>query len=371
MNLEQRLVRAIEDAVAEGLTPGAVVLVGRGDEVLCHVAVGERAADGAGVCGGPMRPDTVFDLASLTKPLTATAVMQLVEAGEVLLQDPVCRFFPAFTGEGREGATLRHLLTHSAGVQPYKNYLHEWGDSVPPAERRARVVEDICGLSPQYSPGEGFAYSCMGYVLLASVVEAVTGLPIDRYIAEQICAPLGMGDTCFNPGPELAARCAPTEQLAEGTLVGIVHDEAARYLGGVGGNAGAFSTAHDYSRFIRAILNGGELDGAPILAPATVTVMTSPHLRLPGVSRALGWDINTCYSPQVRGDLFPEGSFGHTGYTGTSVWADPISRAYVILLTNRVHLGRDRDISRLRRQVSNIAAAAAIGRQSEGSLTTG
>lgn len=371
MSLKQRLARAIEDAIAEGLTPGAVVLVGRGDEVLCHAAFGERAAEGSGAPGGPMRPDTVFDLASLTKPLTASAVMQLVEAGEVLLQDPVCRFFPAFTGEGREGATLRHLLTHSAGVQPYKNYLHEWGESVLPTERRARVVQDICVLPPQYSPGEGFAYSCMGYVLLASVVEAVSGLPIDRYVAAHICAPLGMGDTCFNPGAQLVARCAPTEQLAEGTLVGIVHDEAARYLGGVGGNAGAFSTAHDYSRFVRAILNGGELDGLRILAPATVSVMTAAHLRLPGVLRALGWDMDTCYSPQVRGDLFPEGSFGHTGYTGTSVWADPLSRAYVILLTNRVHLGRDRDISRLRRRVSNIAAAAAIERQGEGRLTTG
>lgn len=360
MSLEQRLARVIEEAVAEGLVPGAVALVGRGDEVLCHAAFGERAADGSGAPGGPMRPDTVFDLASLTKPLTATAVMQLVEAGEALLQDPLSRFIPAFTGEGREAATLRHLLTHSAGVQPYRNYLHEWGVSVPAAERRARVVQDICALSPQFPPGEGFAYSCMGYVLLASVVEAVSGLPVDRHIAERICAPLGMSETCFNPGPDLLARCAPTEQLPEGTLVGVVHDEAARYLGGVGGNAGAFSTAKDYSRFIRAILNGGALNGARILAPATVAVMTSPHLRLPGVLRALGWDMDTSYSPQVRGDLFPAGSFGHTGYTGTSVWADPASRAYVILLTNRVHLGRDRDISRLRRQVSNIAAAAAI-----------
>ena len=358
MSLEKRLARVIEHAIAEGLTPGAVVLVGRGDEVLCHAAFGERAAEGSGAPGGPMQLDTVFDLASLTKPLTATAVMQLVEEGGALLQDPVCRFIPAFTGEGREAVTLRHLLTHSSGVQPYRNYLHEWGESVPPAERRARVVQDICALPPQFPAGEGFAYSCLGYVLLASVVEAVSGLPVDRQIAERMCAPLGMTDTCFKPGAELVARCAPSEQLPGGTLVGVVHDEVARYLGGVGGNAGAFSTARDYSRFIRAILWGGEFDGARILAPATVAVMTSPHLRLPSVLRALGWDMDTCYSPQARGDLFPAGSFGHTGYTGTSVWADPASRAYVILLTNRVHLGRDRDISRLRRQVSNIAAAS-------------
>ena len=349
--------RAVREAIQGGQTPGAVVLLGCGDEVLYHAAWGLRMVAPE---RRPMLPDTVFDLASVTKPFTATAVMQLVERGVLLLRDPVSRFIPGFTDGGREAVTLRHLLTHSAGVQAYRNYLKEWGEAFPVTERRPRVVADLCALPLQSAPGETFCYTCLGYVLLASVVEAATGLPLDEYLRREVLERLGMAETGFNPAESLVERCAATEQLPEGALVGVVHDEVARYLGGVGGNAGLFGTAADLSRFMRAMVSGGEVNGARILAPATVAVMMAPGLVLPGVLRGLGWDLDTGYSPQVRGDLFPPGSFGHSGYTGTSVWADPASGAYVILLTNRVHLGRDREVGRLRQQVANIAAAALL-----------
>ncbi len=355
--MQQGIAHAVEQAIEEQQTPGAVVLIGHADEVLYHEAFGQRMIAPE---PRPMQRDTIFDLASLTKPVaTASAIMQLIERGEVSLDDRVCRFLPQFTGEERKRATIRHLLTHSAGVPAYENYLSEWGEEVPADERRPRVVADICALPLQHPVGEGFLYTCLGFILLASIVEIVSGQPLDEYASEHIFEPLAMSDTCFNPGGEAIARCAATEQLPEGVLCGVVHDENARYLNGVGGNAGLFSTAGDLSRFMRAILNGGSLGDARILSRSAVALMLSPQAELPGAVRALGWDIRSPYSPSLRGDAFPPGSFGHSGYTGTSIWADPESRTYVILLTNRVHLGRDRDISRLRREVANIGAASA------------
>jgi CubicO group peptidase (beta-lactamase class C family) len=167
-----------------------------------------------------------------------------------------------------------------------------------------------------------------------------------------------MADTGFLPAPERAARCAATEQLSQGTLCGVVHDENARWLGGVGGNAGLFGTAEDLARFVRMLLHGGELEGVRVLRPETVAAMTAAQHDHEGIRRGLGWDIASTHTPHVRGD-FP-GGFGHTGYTGTSVWVHPQSGGYVILLTNRVHLGRDREIAPLRREVANLAAAAVL-----------
>lgn len=351
--LRERVVGAIEHAIEEGLAPGAVAAIGRGDETLCHVAVGRRMIAPE---ERPMLPDTVFDLASLTKPIaTATAVMRLVEAGSVALDDPVHRFLPAFRGDGRERATVRHLLTHSSGLPAYVNYLQLFGDDVPPAERRERMLEDMCTLEPVNAPGEGFEYACLGYIVLASIVQIAGGRPLDETAREGIFEPLGMTDTRFNPPEEMAARCAATEQLDDHVLCGVVHDENARYLGGVGGNAGLFSTAPDLARYVRMVLGGGELDGVRILAAESVERMTTPQLHLDDAERAVGWDIASSYTPQVRGG-FPEGGIGHSGYTGTSAWVDPPSGAWVILLTNRVHLGRDVEIAPLRREIASIAA---------------
>jgi len=351
-DLRRELIAALDAAIAEGRMPGAVVLIGRGDEVLCHEARGERMVAPE---RRPMAPDTVFDLASLTKPLaTAPAIMQLIERGAIALDDPVRAYLPAFTGEGRERATIRHLLTHSSGLPAYRHYDQQLGADVPAEERRPRVIEEICALPAEHSPGEGFVYSCLGFIVLASIVEMVVGEPLDVFARRSVFDPLGMTDTGFNPPAALRERCAATEQLPDGVLCGVVHDENARYLSGVGGNAGLFGTAADLSRFVRALLAGGELDGERILRPETVAGMLSPQLDLPGARRGLGWDIDSTYTPSVRGG-FPDG-FGHSGFTGTSIWVHPASGSYVILLTNRVHLGRDREIAPLRREVASIAA---------------
>jgi len=357
--LHAHVARIVTATIAAGQTPGAVVLVGRGHDVLLHEAYGQRMVQPE---PRPMLPDTRFDMASVTKPFaTATVVMQLVEQGEVRLGQPISHWFPGFDS----AITIRHLLTHSSGLKPYRDYLHEWGDTVPPAQRRRRVIADIAGRPLDYVTGQGFAYSCLNFVVLASLVQCVSGLPLDTYFRRYIAGPLGLRDTRFhragamNHATTRLQRCAATEALPEGVLCGIVHDQIARYLGGVGGNAGLFSTAADLSRFMRMILHGGELDGVRILAKKTVRAMISPGLDLGRLQRGLGWDLNSTYSPSVRGKHFPRahgdvpGSFGHTGFTGTSVWADPTSRVYLIILTNRVHCGREASVMALRQRLAN------------------
>lgn len=335
-------------------TPGAVVLVGREHDVLLHEAYGDRMVRPE---VRPMRPDTIFDMASLTKPVaTATAIMRLVEQGELAPDQPVRRWLPGFD----ERITLRHLLTHSSGLPPYRRYLQEWGDSVAPGQRRRRIIAELARLPLQYEPGRSFEYSCPNFVVLASLVRKISGRCLDRYFSKHIARPLGLRDSRFKPTGALIERCAATEPLPERVLCGVVHDEIARYVGGVGGNAGLFSTAGDLSRFMRMVLGGGVLDGVRILRQATISQMTAPQLVLGKLQRGLGWDIASTHSTFVRGN-FPAGSFGHTGYTGTSVWADPASRAYVILLTNRVHFGREATVMPLRRRVANTVARHLLG----------
>lgn len=351
MSLASQIRGVLADAVAEGQTPGGVVLIGRERDVLCHEAVGERMIDPEHL---PMEPDTVFDLASVTKPVaTATAVMQLIERGRLALKDPVTHWYPSCHSQ----ITIWHLLTHSSGLPAYKKYPSVWGEELPLSERRERVTQDICGLPLEYETGHGFTYSCLGFILLTSIFQKVAEMTLDQWTATEIAGPLGLHDTCFNPPPELVARSAATERLATGTLRGVVHDENARYLGGIGGNAGLFSTAADLARFARMLLNGGELDGVRILNTETVVAMTTPQLQLPNMIRGFGWDIDTDYSPCLRGD-FPIGGFGHSGYTGTSLWFEPSLRLYIIILTNRVHLSREASVQNLRRAVANITAHA-------------
>lgn len=347
------VVSAIEDAIAAGVTPGAVCIIGRGDETLCHEAVGDRALKPQRL---PMEPDTVFDAASVTKPVaTTTVVMQLAEDGALSVDDPVSRWLSEFTGEGREAVTIRHLLTHTSGLPAYRDYPATWGEEVPAGERRAGVVADLSRGPLAYVPGEDSVYSCLGFILLASVVEAVSGRSLAELAAERVLEPLGMRDSCFCPSPELTARCAATEELRDGVLQGVVHDQNARYLGGVGGNAGLFTTAGDLARFARAMLRGGELDGERVLTEESVDAVMTEHHAPGEVRRTLGWRLANPTDVHLHGAPTAE-SVGHTGFTGTCLWIDRESGLYVILLTNRVHMGRDADPGPLRREIGRIAA---------------
>ena len=335
--------------VERGDFPGAVVVVGHAGEVVYQRAAGHRMTVPE---RRPMGEDTIFDLASVTKPLaTASSVLHLIERGLLSLQDPVSRFLPEFSGEEKDAATIRHLLTHSAGIRPYHNYLE---DSLTPEE----IIRDICRKPLQAPPGTRLIYTCLGYILLREIVHVVSGQPLDEYARKHIHEPLGMRETTFNPPAELHERCAATEQLPDGVLCGTVHDEDARALQGVGGNAGLFSTAADVSRFCQMILNLGELDGVRVLSPATVQRATSRQSPHPGGIRGLGWDIDSGYTPVIRGDVFPPGGVGHTGFTGTSVWIDPPSQTYIVILTNRCHPRRDGITEHVRRGVANIVGAA-------------
>jgi uncharacterized protein YbbC (DUF1343 family)/CubicO group peptidase (beta-lactamase class C family) len=350
----------IEKAIADRQVPGAVLLVGRGSDILYQKAYGMRALV---LQAEPMTLDTIFDMASLTKVVaTTTSVMILVEEGRIRLNDRVATFIPDFGRYGKGEITIRHLLTHVSGLRPDLDLSDDSWRSYDEAIRRA------CEEVPASAPGERFVYSDINFFLLAEVVARVAGMRFDRFVQERVARPLGMTDTMFNPPSSLWTRIAPTEMCTpygwpcEGPnqvmLRGIVHDPTARRMGGVAGHAGLFSTAADLSRFCRMVLGGGALRGVRVLSPLTVVKMSTPATPAGMASvRGLGWDLDTSYSSN-RGELFPVGSFGHTGFTGTSLWLDPVTKTYVVLLSNRVHPDGKGDATPLRARVATIVASA-------------
>ena len=316
----------------------------------------------------PMSADTIFDVASLTKVVaTATSIMILVERGKVRLSDTLSTYVPEIRGDGRERITIEHLLTHRSGYAPDFDLKERWTGY---DEAIKRLIQEPL----RHPPGTRFIYSDIGYIALGEVVRRASGLPLDEFARRNIFVPLRMGDTGFRPSPELRARIAPTETRrgqqsylgdtpttdpeGERWLRGEVHDPTSFRMGGVAGHAGLFSTADDLAIYCQMMLNNGQYKGVRILSPLTVAQMTRPRLVSEGGStRGLGWDINTSFSSN-RGDLFPLGSFGHTGFTGTSFWLDPASQMFVVFLSNRVHPDGKGDVAALRGKVASIAAAA-------------
>jgi uncharacterized protein YbbC (DUF1343 family)/CubicO group peptidase (beta-lactamase class C family) len=351
--------RLVAEAMAAHLLPGAVVLVGRGDETVFEKTYGKRSVVPT---DEPMTLDTVFDMASLTKVVaTTTAVMQLVEQGRLRLSDTVASVVPGFERYGKGEITIRHLLTHVSGLRPDVDLGEPWTGYDSAIELARNEV-------PTSAPGERFVYSDINFFVLGDIVARLSGQSLDLYTKKAIFEPLGMVDSGFLPPPALLPRIAPTERCATLDawpckrpdalpLRGIVHDPTSRRMGGVAGHAGLFSTAHDMARFARMLINNGRLGQARVLAPATVARMTSPATP-PGMAsvRGLGWDIDTSYSVN-RGDLFPIGSYGHTGFTGTSLWVDPASRSYVVFLSSRLHPDGTGDVGVLRAKVATVAAA--------------
>ena len=352
----------INGALARKDFPGAVLLVTRNGRIVWRKAYGlsqwvpeER----------PMEANMIFDMASVTKPVaTATSIMILVERGRIRLWDKVKDYVPEFTpyilegGFPGEDARLWHLLTHTSGLAPYldaKELEQKYGRPCPTDV----LVKHIAGLRKGSLPGQTFTYSCLGYIILASIVKSVSGQTIAEFSAANIFKPLGMSSTCYNPPADYLARCVPT-QVTDGTpLCGVVHDPLARLQGGISGNAGLFSTADDLAVFSRMMLNGGESGRVRILSPLAVERVTEIFPRVNSTGRGLGWDLNSDYAT-VRGDLFGPASYGHSGYTGTSIWIDPETRTSVIFLTNRVHPDDKGDIIAMRSRVANIVAASIV-----------
>jgi uncharacterized protein YbbC (DUF1343 family)/CubicO group peptidase (beta-lactamase class C family) len=360
----------VEQAIADKKLPGAVVLVGRGDRVVYEKAIGNRAVEPAVEA---MTPDTIFDVASLTKVVaTTTSVMKLVEDGRVRLVDRVADYIPGFERYNKANITVRHLMTHTSGLRPDLDMGDPWVGYDKAIEL---AIEEV----PTAPPGERFVYSDINYFLLGDIVKRVSGLPLDQFAKKNVFEPLGMKDTGFLPPASLRSRIAPTEKCTpygypcEGPnlemLRGVVHDPTARRMGGVAGHAGLFSTAADLSIFCRMLLNGGSYDGKRVLSPLTVAKMTTPA-SAPGDPnvRGLGWDIDSSYSSN-RGELLPIGSFGHTGFTGTSIWIDPLTREFVVFMSNRVHPDGKGDVTPLRAKVATIAASALTDAPSDAART--
>ena len=338
--------RAALDVVAAGDTPGEVILIGQGDRVLYRKALGSRATTPA---TEPMTTDTIFDIASLTKVVATTpAVLALVDDGKLDLDAPLGRYLKEFQGAHLAWLTVRRVLTHTAGFA-----------DIPPKEAMAKGFPDAmrllaAGVSEPASTAP-FHYSDTGFIVLAELVHRVSRESLDHFMHKRFYQPLGMRDTTFNPPTSWRARIAPTEFSQGQMLRGVVHDPRARELRGVAGHAGLFSTADDLGRFCRMLLNAGTVGGRRYLGAASVSAMFAPN-GAGEATRGLGWDMASGFS-RTLGSFFPLGSVGHTGFTGTSIWMDPPTRTYAIILTNRVHPSGKGSVVELRRRVSAIVGA--------------
>jgi CubicO group peptidase (beta-lactamase class C family) len=324
---------------------GAVYAVGDADAVLEQGAVGTLAWDGE-----PVGPDSLWDLASVTKPIVALALMVFLERGEVCLDDPVARFLPAYARTDKAELTLQQLLTHTSGIPGQQ-----------PLYQSARSADDlraaVRNLPLKFKPGTDVEYSSQGFMIVGDIIEAVGGGRLDAVLQKTVLEPLGMRETVFRPAAAEVYRIAATEDCPwRGRIVrGEVHDENAVVLGGIAGHAGLFAPVGDLIRLCRAMLRLGETGRGRFLHPDTVRLMTrnwTAHLPL---ARGLGWQARDAVGSPA-GDLFSAHSYGHTGFTGTSVWIDPERGRYAVLLTNRVHPTRDNaSIKRVRAMFHNLA----------------
>ena len=345
-------VRAVLDrAIADGAFPGAYAVVGTRDGIVAEYGAGRL--DSADATAPNAR--TVWDLASLTKVVgTTSAVLQLMGRGTLALDTPAVRYLPEWRVAGAERVTVRHLLSHSAGLPAWRA-LYKESDSSDEALRL------VLATPLDTAPGARFLYSDLGFILLGALVERQSGEPLATYGPRRVFGPAGMSDTRYLPPSGWRRRTAPTEQdpWRQRKLRGEVHDENAARLGGVAGHAGLFSTAHDLARFARLYLNHGVLDGVRVFDSATVAAFT--QVQDATVSRrALGWETST--GRNSAGQRLSPRAFGHTGFTGTSLWMDPTRDLFIVLLTNRVNPTRQNvRIGAVRSGLADAVAAAMSG----------
>lgn len=355
----------VNQGIADHKLPGAVVIVGHNGQVVFRRAYGMRSLE-------PVREKmtlgTIFDMASLTKPLmTATAVMQLYQEGKIDVDEPLAKYLPEFAANGKGGITIRNLLTHYSGLPPDLPLADPW--------KGKQTAYDLAfAIAPVRPPGVRFQYSDINFIVLGALVEHISGMSLDQYALTHIIQPMGLAHTRYLPPTAWIPRIAPTQwehgASASGVpgsktfpgdvmLRGVVHDPTSRRMGGVAGHAGLFSDADDLAIYAQNLLD--RLAGRPSKFPLSRLVlqkMVTPEQPATGTAlRGFGWDIDTPFSSN-RGTLFPVGSFGHTGFTGTSLWIDPVSNTYVIVLANAVHPNGPTGITTLRSKIANVAAAA-------------
>jgi CubicO group peptidase (beta-lactamase class C family) len=355
----QKIEHVMSRAIKAGGFPGGAVVVGRRGASVMERGFGNLSWSNK----TPVVPSrTIYDLASLTKVVaTTTAIMILHDEGKLRLEDPVSKFIPAFSGGAKDDITVHHLLEHRSGLPAGREL---WRIALSPGEAREAIITTPL----ECNPGRCLIYSDLGPDLLGFIIEEASGQRLDEFLHERLFKPLGMEDTFFRPHWTLRDRIAPTELTPPRgyPLRGEVHDENAFVLGGVAGHAGLFSTATDLAVFAQMMLNGGEINGVRIVADSTVALFTA---RTPARgTRALGWD--TCGHDGSCGKYLSETAYGHTGFTGTSLWIDPERDLFVILLTNRVHAARARRPSKVIADIrADVADAAALSvRDQNGAL---
>ena len=340
----------VHGEIARHHIPGAVVLIGQGHETVYREAFGLRATTDAAV---PMTIDTIFDLASLTKVVaTTTAVMQLVERGELRLDAPASKYWPEFGAAGKATITIRQLLTHYSGLKPDLNLARPWSTY-------GTAMQLLAAERPADSTGLHYIYSDENFEVLGEIVHLVSGMPLDEYCDQNIFRPLGMRDTRFRPFASEARRIAPTSSSQMGGHASlVVNDPTAQRMGGVAGHAGLFSTADDLAIFATMLLDGGAFHGMRVLEGHSVAIMTrpasppaAPH------ARGLGWDLAEQFVSGLDGEPTVS-SYGHTGFTGTMLWIDPASRTYVVVLANRTYPDGHGDAQPLRKAILAYVSAS-------------
>lgn len=339
---------AIEKAIAEGKTPGGVLwLESRGN--VYTKAYGDKSL----IPGTEeTTPDTIYDAASVTKVAATTmALMELVESHQLLIDAPVASYLPEFSAVAGDAISVRHLMTHTSGLRPGLSLRENW-TGIDAAYQLA------CSQTLQSQPGEKFVYSDINFILLGILVAKVSGSPLDEFVKQKIFQPLGMKDSSFNPDPSLNSRIAPTQQIGDEMLRGVVHDPTARRMGGVAGHAGLFTTASDLAQLARMILHDGTIEHTSHFKKSTLDQMRQVHSRghLDNF-RSLGWDVDTGYT-RLRGAHFPVGGIGHTGFTGPSMWIDFDTRSMVIFMSNRVHPDGKGSVLDLREEIGTLFAEA-------------
>ncbi|MHB8058089.1 MAG: serine hydrolase domain-containing protein [Desulfuromonadaceae bacterium] len=329
-------------AISNNLIAGGVVVIGNHAGILSSSARGRLS-------GRPDAPQldqqTIFDIASLTKVVATTpAVMKLIDGGHITLLDTLGHWFPEFKDSKHKNVNIINLMTHTSGLTDFE---------ISADQAMKAAIDRAAAENSRLEPGNSFKYADINFILLGELVYRVSGKPLDIYCREELFMPLQTPETMFLPTVNLADRIAPTLGIESGT----VQDRNARRLGSVAGHAGLFSSAQDLARFARLMLDRGTLDGRKILSERAVKLMTSPFISRNGtVARGLGWDIDSPYSAP-KGRLFSEASFGHTGYSGSSIWIDPKQDLFVIMLTNRLDYRNVRQFNQLRSDISTIAVA--------------
>ena len=339
----------VQDAVQTNLIPGAVLIIGHNNGVVFQKAYGLRSL---APTREAMQLDTIFDIASLSKVTATTpSIMRLFEQGKLRIDDPVTKYLPEFQG-GKSDLTIRLLMTHFSGLPPDVELVPKWSGY-------QTGIDKALIAKPITPAGTKFIYSDINFLLLGEIVRRLSGQSLADFAHDQVFAPLDMNETGYLPSSTLLPRIESTEINEDSgqPIHGVVHDPTARYMGGVAGHAGVFSTAADLTKYAEMLLNLGQYNGKQIFAAATVRKFTEPGSPADqAVLRGLGWDIDSPFSSN-RGELFPIGSYGHTGYTGTSMWMDPSSKTFIIFLTNVVHPHHGNSLSSLRSRMATRVAA--------------